>query len=354
MTTWDDVERFRAGLEASGWFVRLPAETARAVRRGLDHVVPTSQTLTAGLVLVAADSEYLLDDRPYLALLRQFEAASAGRLALEEARQIDYTGKVRLEFAVSGHRYELDLPVDADDVPPSFLAAVNDAMARSGTPLRFVELSGLGWGPVPGFTLADPEAHDRAARAGLFPVPAPGDEVNLDAAHATLTRVFLGRRVYYWVLDGQTVAEVTLVGHWDQETTVDRRAEGGGVETTFAYPGLAAVTFLCAPPADRPTDLGPEFRIDETQSSSDRVTRRGHIFVEGTEMEWRQDKLSGVPVHLLAVASPEIAGAFGSALDSFRLLERSAALQALFATCGSEKAGKPAAPTRRPRKPGRA
>jgi hypothetical protein len=163
-----DASRFLDGLAACGWFEGLPDAAAEAARGQVAAVSAAGKDPWVGLVCACPDSSYLLEDEPYTELLRQFAHASHGTFvpeAIEEQRGKD---AVRFSFRVAGREYSRSLPADAFDVPDSFFETINEAMRESGTPLRFVEIPDLGWGPIPGFALATPEAFQKAVSMRLL------------------------------------------------------------------------------------------------------------------------------------------------------------------------------------------
>lgn len=180
----DSPERFVDALVACGWFEALPAEALDPVRAEVGRVVKAGGRPWVGLVSVAVDSQYLLDDEPYAALLRQFADASWGALVPSDIEESSRGGLTRLSFTAGGRRFDLDLPSDPDDPPPAFYDAINRALSlqassrvlrflprtrSSRSTLRFIELKDLPWGPIPGFALTTVAAFERAVTAGLVP-----------------------------------------------------------------------------------------------------------------------------------------------------------------------------------------
>lgn len=335
----DQAGRFLAGLAACGWFDALPPGSAESLRRAVDEALQERSEPWVGLVAVAADSGYLLDDHPFTALLRQFAEASRGAFVPEDVRETGSAGGTRLAFRVRGRDYGVDLPAEADDVPRAFYDAINQAMGESGSPLRFLELHDLGWGPIPGFALAEPAAFVRAVAGKLVPGEEPSGEVTaeeMERLRASIEVALLGRETFYWTAGGVAVGEAAVPGGYEEETT-DDRVEGEGILTILKYEEAGTMMFLCGPPKDEPLPLPKEFHLEQERDQGGRLVRSGRAKLAGTPMAWRQDKLREAPVHVGFCVKVSLAGAFAEAVETFRLLERTPETEALFQSCLAPK-----------------
>jgi hypothetical protein len=159
---------FLKRLEKCGWFRGLPKTVAVAVRRQVGTSRARNEQPREALVSVAIDSRYLLSERPYSTLLRQFAEASGGLLRPDSVTETTEGLTERFKFVQAGRIYELTLPADADEPPAAFYATINRAMHEAGSELRFAEILDLPWSPVTGFVLCTPKAFSAAVRARLF------------------------------------------------------------------------------------------------------------------------------------------------------------------------------------------
>lgn len=159
---------FLKRLEKCGWFHALPKPVATAVRRRVATSPARAEQPREALVSVAIDSRYLLSERPYSTLLRQFAEASGGLLRPDTVSETTAGLTTRFMFVQAGRIYELTLPSDADEPPAAFYATINRAMHEGGSELRFAEVLDLPWSPITGFVLCTPKAFSAAVAARLF------------------------------------------------------------------------------------------------------------------------------------------------------------------------------------------
>lgn len=319
-----------AGLDACGWFAALPADAAQDIRRSVGETTTDWLRPWIGLVGVAVDSAYLLEEEPYAALLLQFARASYGAFAPARVTLTPGTDATRLTFSVDARQYELELPPEPDEIPPAFYDTVNRAMKESGSPLRFIRIHQLNWGAIPGFALALPSAYNAAVKKKLLPVSDTDDIYNddMERVTATIEMVLRGRETYVWSVDSEPIGEVTLPGGYDQETE-DFRLEGQDLRTSFQYEG-GVLMLICGGRNGEPIDLGRAFTPRETRDRGDRVSQTGRR-KDGTV--WRTDALKGAPVHVIYAVPGPMGGRFDDVLDSFRLFDPTPAADAIFASC---------------------
>jgi hypothetical protein len=336
MSRPDEATRYLQSLAACGWFEGLPAGAAQAARDGVTASVAEGDKPWFGLVCATPDSAYLLEDRPYTALLRQFAEASHGAFAPEEILEEPEQGAVRFSYRAAGREYRLSLPGDAFDVPDAFFDTINDAMKASGTPLRFLRIHELGWGPIPGYVLTTPAAFRRASAAKLVaaeePPVIPSDE-ELDAISANVTtRLMDYSETFPWVLDGLTVLEMQVPrGHEAEDN--DGRKQGEGRFTLLAYQKAGTLMLQCAAPAGDHVGPPKGFRVSERLERHERLIVRGTARLAGVDVVWRQDTFKGLPVHLNFCVTKEWESTFAEALDSARLHESTPEREALFQSC---------------------
>ena len=96
-----------------------------------------------------------------------FAQASWGRFTPERVTETPIGEGVEFCFQHAGRDYRLELPIEADEPPTGFYGTINQALEDSGSPLRFLQLEGLPWGPIPGFALTTPQAFAAASSTGL-------------------------------------------------------------------------------------------------------------------------------------------------------------------------------------------
>jgi hypothetical protein len=350
------VSRFReAGpyldaLAGAGWFEGLPAGAVQAARDGVASALSAHQEPWVGLVCATPDSEYLLEDLPYTALLLQFAAASHGAFQPEAIREDTQPGAVRLSFRAAGREFARELPADAFDVPDSFFDTINDALKASGSPLRFLQIHDLGWGPIPGFTLVTPQAFRKAAAARLVASEDPsGDftEEELEGFTATLTMAMMGRETYYWTIGGLTLLEMRVPGSFDAEDS-DVRGKGDGLQTVLGYADVGTIILQVAEPIGAHLGIPKEFKVRERSERDDRLVQGGTARLERQEMAWRSDSIKGTPIHATYCVRKALEAPFVEALDSIRVFEPSPETEALYQSCLAPPAAK-----KSKKKPGR-
>jgi hypothetical protein len=330
-----EVPRYLERLAACGWFEALPSGAAQAARDGVAGAVAEGKEPWVGLVSATPDSMYLLDEQPYTALLLQFAAASDDVFQPDSVREEIEPQGVRFSFRAAGRQFVRSLPIDAFDVPDSFFETINEALEAAGTPLRFLQIHDLGWGPIPGFALTTPEAHRAAAAAKLIAAREPSGDFSdeeLAGIAATLTTAMMGRETYYWTLEGQTLLEMQVPGGFDAEDT-DARKTGDGVHTVLGYDNIGTVVLQCAEPVGEHLNTPREIKITGRTVGDDRLTQTGRARISGAEMAWRQDSLKELPIHAMYCVRKELEEPFAKALDSVRMLEGSPERDALFQSC---------------------
>jgi hypothetical protein len=340
-----EADRFLSGIAACGWFEHLPLGADEQLRQAVTTAVVGGLEPRVGLAAVVVDSAYLLEASPYTALLRQFASASHGTFVPDHIVEERRDQATHLGFEVSGRGYGLELPPDADEIPGTFYDVIGRAMADSGTPLRFMEVKLLPWGPIPGFALAHPGAYAKAVAAKLLPASAQPTELSeeeMDEFAATIQVAMLGTETYYWRVDGTIVAEIVVPGKYE-EMSNDLRDKGAGVETTLAYEGCGTITMACRPPSDEPMAIPRSFHVAARRDLADRLTQSGHTRIDKSDCAWRLDKMTGAPVHVLYIVEAKMGERFDRALDSIRLIEPSAEVATVFSSCL-------APPVRAPRK----
>jgi hypothetical protein len=326
-------EAFLEGLAGCDFFAGLPPAAAQVVRDGVAAAVAQGEKPAAGLVRATPDSAFLLADAPYTALLTQFASASHGAFAPEAIREEPSGDAVRFTFRCAGREFAASLPADAFDVPDAFFATINTAMEASGSPLRFLEVPGLGWEPIPGFTLATPEAFRRAAAAGwLGQESGEVTEEEIEGYARVLTVALVGAETFYWTVDGITLLELRVPGGYETDDT-DNRKKGDGLFTVLGWEGVGTLILQCAAPVGAHLGTPKEFRVEDSSEREDRHVVGGRARLSGTDVVWRQDTLKGSPLHATFCVTKDFVPAFAEALDSMRALEPTAETAALFASC---------------------
>jgi hypothetical protein len=335
MTEQAKAAAFLDRLSGFGWFDDLPDGAARAAREGVALALERNQKPWVGLVCATPDSAYLLEDQPYTALLRQFAEASHGAFDPKDVSERADEKGVRFAFRAAEREHVLSLPADADDLPDSFVATINAAMKASGTRLRFLRVHDLGFGPIPGYTLADPKVFAKASEAGLVPGQDPSGELSekeIERFAEVLEAAELGQRTFYWTIDDVTIAEAQVPGRFEDETD-DTRRRGEGFLTILKYEGAGTMMFHCGPPLGEPFDMPEEFEILHEEDREDRRVRSGSTKMSGNAMAWRQDGFHGMPVHLGFCVTRNLSKAFEKALDKVRIFESSPERDAVFESC---------------------
>lgn len=178
----DDARRFLTRLEECGWFRDLPESVAEGVRERLGRGGSLTSELQAAVVSVVADSQYLLSDRPYSALLEQFAVASGGTFRPEQLSEVIQGDRTRFSFVHAGREYTLDLPAEADEPPSTFFRTLNRALADAGVGVRFFEVRELPWAPIPGFVVARPQAFAAAVARRILVGEIPEDAAYQETA----------------------------------------------------------------------------------------------------------------------------------------------------------------------------
>jgi len=338
--------RFLAELERVGWFESLPPEAAASVRVAVTEASAQGLRPYVGLASVVVDSEYLLSDRPYSALLRQFASATHGAFAPEGIEEQVVTDKTLLRFKSRARPYELELPAEADEVPASFFTCVNRALEDLGSPLRFFEVRGLPWRPIPGFCLTTAPVFERAIAEKLLAGEEPSEGLTDDEleGHARrLEAALLGTETYYWTIDGCSVAELRVPSSYEVQEA-DARGRGRGFSTILVYAGYGSVTMGCEPRSESPV-LPRSLEVTEERRSEERLIRVGRTRIAKQEMRWRIDSLEGTGVLVACYVVERMADPFLEAVASFRLLESTPEIAAVLASCRTP-------PEREPRRPG--
>lgn len=161
-------ESVLAGLEECGWFEALPRSFRASTLAALNEAESAKEPVHHGLVVAVCEGVHLLDDKPYSALLREFVRSSAGAITLEAFEETSNGGSVRFVFGARSARTAFDLPPTSEDVPRSFVSAINRVVAAQGSPLRFLELRRMAWGPIPAYTLTTIDAFNAAVKKRIL------------------------------------------------------------------------------------------------------------------------------------------------------------------------------------------
>jgi DNA mismatch repair ATPase MutL len=164
-----------AKLAECGWLAELtPREQAELRDRLTKGLTDNPDSAFYELAVTALDVECIEGSGPdeicsYHGVIQQLARASAGLFSPEEIKdELDEReGKARLSFRCGGQIFSCELPYQSDFVEEGAIDLVNEALAATGEPRRFVPL------PVDSqvvfFALISPETYDRARTAGLIP-----------------------------------------------------------------------------------------------------------------------------------------------------------------------------------------
>lgn len=342
-------------LKGCGWFDDLPATFLPAVLTRMHAAVANKAPAHHGLVTTVCDGVYLLDDKPYSALLRQFVAASEGALTLEVFEESTDGDRVSFVFGSGASRIALDLPAAAEDLPASFVDAINKAVREKGSPLQFLEIHRMNWGPIPAYTLTTPKAYGAAVKKKLIPAQdelSPAEEAEeqarLEVLEREVARLLEGSEPYVWKIGGGAVAEFTAPKGFAESTFVD----GPGVTTLLAFDG-GALALTCAPDRGRLQELPKSYKVTASEDTPDLLGRRGTARASGARIVWRQRAHRDASIHLLLQALEGDEDLFDMCFETFRLLVDEEALQALLATeLESRRSKKKAKPSKAGKKRG--
>jgi len=321
-------------LKACGWFDDLPATFLPAMLTRIHAAVANEAPVHHGLVTTVCDGVYLLDDKPYSALLRQFVAASEGALTLEVFEESTNGDRVRFVFGSRASRIALDLPAAADDLSGSFVDAINKAAREQGSPLQFLEMHRMNWGPIAAYTLTTPKAFSAAVKKKLIPAQdelSPAEEAEqearLEVLERKVARLLEGSEPYVWRIGGEAVAEFTAPKGFEESSFVD----GPGFTTLLAFDG-GALALTCAPDRGRLQELPKSYKGTASEDTTDLLGRRGTARASGARIVWRQRAHRNASIHLLLQALEGDEDLFDMCFETFRLLVDEEALQSLLAT----------------------
>lgn len=183
-------------LENCGWFDDLPKSLAISTLLAMKAAAAENQPSFHGLIVNVCDGIYLLDEKPYSSLCRQFVEASGNLIPLEVFEESRHGDRIHFVFGSPSSRITLDLPARADDLPDTFVRGINQAVTESGSHLQFLELN-VGWGPIPAYTLTSITAFNAAVKARLLPdqrrfVPADQEEALASTFAARLAKIVHG------------------------------------------------------------------------------------------------------------------------------------------------------------------
>jgi hypothetical protein len=164
-----ELETFLKGLNAVGWFGPLPDE----VRGEIDRRA-REETLSAGapwgvLSLMWMDGECVDEEGVYAGLLAELAEASGKTFRPEKISEKWNLKKeqIRLSFKHGRKTFRRVLAYESDWIDPSVFELVNEALAESGTPLRFLPLPG--GGQDFSITLTTPALMAAAQKKSLIP-----------------------------------------------------------------------------------------------------------------------------------------------------------------------------------------
>jgi len=164
-----------AKLAECGWLAELtPREQAELRDRLTKGLTDNPDSAFYELAVTALDVECIEGSGPdeicsYHGVIQQLARASAGLFSPEEIKdELDEReGKARLSFRCGGQIFSCELPYQSDFVEEGAIDLVNEALAATGEPRRFVPL------PVDSqvvfFALISPETYERTRQAGLIP-----------------------------------------------------------------------------------------------------------------------------------------------------------------------------------------
>ena len=164
-----------AKLAECGWLAELtPREQAELRDRLAKGLTDNPDSAFYELAVTALDVECIEGSGAdeicsYHGVIQQLARASAGLFSPEEIKdELDEReGKARLSFRCGGQIFSCELPYQSDFVEEGAIDLVNEALAATGEPRRFVPL------PVDSqvvfFALISPETYERARHAGLIP-----------------------------------------------------------------------------------------------------------------------------------------------------------------------------------------
>ena len=321
------------GLKNCGWFDDLPRSFARSVLAAMKASEEKEAPAHQGLAAMVCDGIYLLDDKPYTALLRQFVTAGQGAISIEAFEETVKADRIRFVFGSKSSRVELDLPAQADDLKPSFVAAINEALLAQGSPLRFFELHRMAWGPIPAYALTTEKAFNAAVRKGLVPgqeelseIEEAKEEARLLVIEKKLERILRGSETYTWELGGEVIAELTVPSGFEATTNGD----GPGVTTILAY-DLGGLALICAPDKGALQRLPKGYKVNTNEDSKDLLGRSGTMRDTGTGYVWRQRAHRRASIHVLLQVLQGEEEIFDQAFETFRLLRDDLDIQSLLA-----------------------
>jgi hypothetical protein len=325
----EDAQRFLSRLDRCGWFRDVPAKVAEGIRQRVGQRSLTVD-LQAALVAVVVDSQYLLSDRPYTALLEQFASASGGLFKPELIRERASGDRMEFAFEHAGREYRLDLPAEADEPPHLFFKTINRALAEAGSVIGFYEIRDLPWGPIAGFAITSAQAFTAALAMRLFDGVLPQETTDQDLAELQLH--LFGEADYTWRLRDVVVGSMTVPGDFDEIGPEDSTDDPS---TTLFYEKTGLILLRWGSALEPRSLIGSAFVISsvkkvtetERREGTARTIRQGTVSVDDCPMAWRLDQFSKAPVQVLVCVPVQLFERFAAAPESFRFLPEATVLQ---------------------------